>query len=152
MTDERSRLEREFSGGVAPLYQLWRTAANDAISAEAGLSHTLAWPLVVLRQAARPVKQNELAARLALEKSTVARLVEQLVRDGYVSRQQDLDDRRAKIVALTQKGQVWAEKLEPLVARFRSSSMASIDDEELKVCISVFTRLRAVLDVPELEH
>lgn len=148
MRTHRSQLELEFSSGVAPLYQLWRTAANQAIAPELEVSHSLAWPLVVLRQAKAPLKQHELAARLALEKSTVARLVEQLCQAGYTYRLQDPHDRRAKTVGLTEKGCLWAKRLEPLVTQFRAASLAAISDEELAVCVSVFARLRAALDAP----
>ncbi|WP_199885090.1 MarR family winged helix-turn-helix transcriptional regulator [Pseudomonas bohemica] len=146
MSVSRGELELEFSSGVAPLYQLWRAAANLAITPESDLSHSLAWPLVVLRQTKAPLKQHELAARLALEKSTVARLVEQLYHAGYIYRLPDLHDRRAKTVGLTSKGCLWADRLEPLVTQFRARTLAHVSDEELGVCVSVFARLRAALD------
>jgi MarR family transcriptional regulator for hemolysin len=146
MPFDRRQLELEFSSGVAPLYQLWRAAANLAIAPESDLSHSLAWPLVVLRQAKEPLKQQELAALLALEKSTVARLVEQLCEAGYTYRLPDLQDRRAKTVGLTEHGRVWADRLAPLVTHFREASLASISDEELGICVSVFARLKAALE------
>jgi MarR family transcriptional regulator for hemolysin len=123
-----------------------------AIAPESDLSHSLAWPLVVLRQTKKPLKQHELAARLALEKSTVARLLEQLYQAGYIYRLPDLHDRRAKTVALTAKGCLWADKLEPLVTAFRATSLAHISDEELGVCVSVFARLKAALDISQPGH
>jgi MarR family transcriptional regulator for hemolysin len=152
MSVPRSQLELDFSSGVAPLYQLWRAAANMAIAAESDLSHSLAWPLVILRQTKEPLRQHELAARLALEKSTVARLVDQLYQTGHIERLPDLHDRRAKTLVLTAKGCLWADKLAPLVKQFRATSLAHISDEELRVCVSVFARLKGVLDRSQSGH
>lgn len=50
------------------------------------------------------LSQNELAARLLLEKSTVSRLVGGLVARGWVERERDPTDGRAVRLALTQRG------------------------------------------------
>ncbi len=50
------------------------------------------------------LSQNELAARLLLEKSTVSRLVGGLVARGWVERERDPTDGRAVRLALTERG------------------------------------------------
>ncbi len=51
-----------------------------------------------------PPTQTELAARLQLEKSTVSRLVGQLVERGWVERERDGNDGRALRLVLTERG------------------------------------------------
>jgi DNA-binding MarR family transcriptional regulator len=58
-----------------------------------------------------PLGQAELARRLALEKSTVSRLVGQLAGRGWLQRRPDPDDGRATLLALTPTGQQAAADL-----------------------------------------
>ena len=51
-----------------------------------------------------PLSQQELAARLRLEKSSVSRLVADLERRGLVQRQRDEDNRRVVRLRLTAEG------------------------------------------------
>lgn len=53
---------------------------------------------------AAPLTQNDLARRLRLEKSTVSRLVAQLIRRGWITRQRNTHDGRAVDLALTPDG------------------------------------------------
>ena len=59
----------------------------------------------------QPLTQNELAARLRLEKSTVSRLVGQLDQRGWVRRERDPTDGRARLLRLTGPGQRASEPL-----------------------------------------
>ena len=58
-----------------------------------------------------PVSQQELADRLRLQKSTVSRLVDGLVRRGTVERVPNPTDRRSVLIALTAAGIRKAERL-----------------------------------------
>ncbi len=49
---------------------------------------------------------TELATKMYLKVSTVTRVVDQLVRKEYVSREEDLNDRRVRIMQLTELGEV----------------------------------------------
>jgi DNA-binding MarR family transcriptional regulator len=52
-----------------------------------------------------PLTQTELARRLRLEKSTVSRLIGQLVDRGWIDREPDPTDRRALRLTLTEAGE-----------------------------------------------
>lgn len=54
---------------------------------------------------------GELAEFLRLDKSTLSRTVDSLVRLGYVSRESDLVDRRSFQITLTQSGQQKVEEM-----------------------------------------
>jgi MarR family transcriptional regulator, organic hydroperoxide resistance regulator len=53
----------------------------------------------------------ELSKQMGLTKSTMTRIVDNLVRDGWVEQVKDQRDRRQVSVRLTQKGKEMAEKL-----------------------------------------
>jgi DNA-binding MarR family transcriptional regulator len=58
-----------------------------------------------------PLAQRDLAAWLRLEKSTVSRLVTQLVAQGWVQREPGSTDGRVQLLALTSEGQRIAGEL-----------------------------------------
>ncbi|MEZ0064096.1 DNA-binding MarR family transcriptional regulator [Streptacidiphilus sp. MAP12-20] len=56
----------------------------------------------------RPVRMSELAKHLVMDKPYTTVVVDDLERRGLVVREQDPDDRRAKLVTLTEAGRVAA--------------------------------------------
>jgi len=73
--------------------------------------------------------QGQLAERLALQKSTVSRLVGLLVERGWVERVSDDSDRRARRVNLTPSGRRVAEGVAAARARKFDRVMAAIPEE-----------------------
>lgn len=60
---------------------------------------------VVFRSlAVRPMTVSDLAARLEISKQGAAQIVEDMERRGYVERRPDPDDRRARLVHLSERG------------------------------------------------
>jgi DNA-binding MarR family transcriptional regulator len=51
------------------------------------------------------LRMHDLAASVLLSRSGLTRLVDRLVRDGYVAREPYPDDHRGKLAVLTAKGQ-----------------------------------------------
>jgi len=145
--NSRAALEQAFSISITPLQQAWRVAANAAIPTELGLSLALSWPLVVIFNEGGRIRQQDLVRKLGLEKSTLARTVEQLVAAALIERVADRDNRRSNILELTSEGNRLGAQLEPIVRQFRASALSDVSDDELKTCLSVFARLSATLEV-----
>jgi DNA-binding MarR family transcriptional regulator len=68
------------------------------------------------------ITQTELSRELALTKSTVSRLVDQLERHGWVRRQASKDDARRRLVELTTEG----SKVAKDVARRRGERLSEL--------------------------
>jgi DNA-binding MarR family transcriptional regulator len=79
--------------------------------------------LMELAQGA-PLSQNDLAARLQLEKSTVSRLVGILESRGWIARARNAQDGRARELRLTDTGQQMAAEL----AEARRAKFARVFD------------------------
>ena len=77
-----------------------------------------------------PLTQSELAARLALEKSTVSRLVGELERRGWVERRRDPSDGRALRLRLTDAGRRAAAELADARRAKFGRLLARIPDDE----------------------
>ena len=52
-----------------------------------------------------PLTMNQLAEKMVLKISTVTRVVEELVKKGYASREEDARDRRVRLIGITASGE-----------------------------------------------
>jgi DNA-binding MarR family transcriptional regulator len=79
-------------------------AEVEAKLAGIGLSMAKLQALKALTAAGESLPLSQLAERLACVKSNITQLVDRLEADGFVSRQADPHDRRARLAALTAPG------------------------------------------------
>jgi DNA-binding MarR family transcriptional regulator len=96
------------------------------------------------------LSQSELARHLELTKSTVSRLVDQLVNRGWATRRPATDDARRRLVELTPAGQNLAGEL----AQRRQHRLALLldripKDERAGVIAALETLTRAARDEPD---
>ena len=90
-----------------------------------------------------PLSQQELAARLRLEKSSVSRLVADLERRGFLERQRDEDNRRLYRLRLTDAGRAAHAELGSAFHRHYDRGAAALtpaEHEALIVGLSAFLR------------
>mgnify|MGYP001197174914 CR=1 FL=1 len=76
------------------------------------------------------ISQADLGAELDLDRSTIADLVERMARNGLVERAQSSEDRRRKVLTLTERGRVTVRELRPLVDRVEALLTESLDAVE----------------------
>jgi DNA-binding MarR family transcriptional regulator len=74
--------------------------------------------------------QQELCARLDLDRSTIADIVARLERRGLIERIRDADDRRRNMVHLTRAGAAELDALLPRVARVDEVLTGELDPAE----------------------
>jgi MarR family transcriptional regulator, transcriptional regulator for hemolysin len=89
--DARAR----FAPLVAHVSREWRRAMDGRLQAY-GLTEATWLPLLRIARSETPMRQNELAASLSLDGSSVVRLLDALESSGLVERCEDVADRRAK--------------------------------------------------------
>lgn len=97
------QLAEEVLGVVA---YVMKSGQVDALQAAAGLDLSLSQLRVlhVLEAAEHELALHELAAAVGLSVATCGRAVDGLVRERLVTRREDLDDRRVKRLAATERG------------------------------------------------
>lgn len=88
---------------------------------------------------------TELAARAWLSKATVVHAVDELERLGYVKREPDPTDRRAKLVIPTARARDAEQVGREAIADIRDAWAKLIGDEEMDVLEAKLHRLRASL-------
>jgi MarR family transcriptional regulator for hemolysin len=128
--------------------RLWRRAADKALD-DCGLSHATAMPMVMLSRLGDNLRQGVLADHLGFEGPSLVRIVDLLVEEGLVTRAEDVVDRRAKILSLTDAGRQRVIEIERLLAGLRADLLSDVDAEELKVAVLLLSRLEAKLAGPE---
>ncbi len=108
-------------------------AEMDHRTAEAGLGLTTGEGRVLFNvRRSGPIRQSALAERLGIEAMTLSGLIDRLEGKGYVERQPDPADRRAKLVSLTEAGANVVARIEPIAAGIRSDAAIGIDPDDWK--------------------
>jgi len=91
------------------------------------------------------LRVQDLAARAQMTWQSMAELVGQLERDGYVVREHDPSDRRAKLVKLTARGRDLIPIAIDGMREIEDAWAGEIGDEELKQLRSALQRIWSVI-------
>ena len=87
-----------------------------------------------------PMRLNDLAERLFLDKSTSSRVLGALVRKGYAERLVDLTDGRAISVRITAKGQRLYNRIHDDLVRQQAKMIEDLAPEVRRAAIEVISR------------
>lgn len=75
---------------------------------------------------------NELSDKMNLNSSTMTRILDNLVRDKYISRDKEQFDRRVVVVSLTDTGREVAKKLDATVKAYYKKVIANIPEGQVE--------------------
>lgn len=89
----------------------------------------------------KTLTMNELSIRMNLDSSTMTRIVQILVRDGYISRFRDDDDRRIVVVSLTEQGVKATLELKESIHQFYRDIIVGIPVGDMDAVLSSVTVL-----------
>ncbi len=96
---------------------------------------------------------NALSEWMSLATSTMTRIVDNLVRDGYLQRSQDPQDRRVVRVSLTVEGEKLFQAIKEIYHRYHQKIVESIPAEEFHQVVESLTMLiEAIKKTPLLEN
>jgi DNA-binding MarR family transcriptional regulator len=93
-----------------------------------------------------PLRVTDLAEVLGVDTPTVTRKVQQLERDGLVTRQSDPDDRRASRIRLTPAGRRTIERVRRARRAWLERLLQSWDDDDLSELAGLLGRFAEILD------
>lgn len=121
-------------------------AEMDRRTTDAGLGLTTGEGRVLLNvRRTGAIRQNLLAERLGIEAMTLSGVLDRLEGKGYVERQPDPADRRAKLITLTEAGNAVVTGIEPITFAIRSDAAAGIDPEEWQKVLAALRSARTNL-------
>ena len=116
---------------------LEQTNPRQAVADATGISFSRARVLRRLLQG--PARMTELAGRLGTDKPYLTLMIDDLVQRGLVTRMVAPDDRRAKVVALTDAGQALAAEAERIVSQ-PAPGLARLSPEELATLVRLLAK------------
>ena len=117
-------------------------AAADKVASDFGLSQATGLPvLVISRFGEGGVRPGILAETLSLEASSLVRIVDHLIGSGLVERHEDPQDRRAKILRLTDEGLKTAALMDQALTPFRRKLFGAFDPADVEATLRVLSGL-----------
>ena len=72
-------------------------------------------------------------------------LIDNLAKRGLVTRLEDINDRRNKLILLTEKGKLLKKKIQPVIDKMHEVSGKDIDVARLKEFIAVLDKIESNL-------
>lgn len=87
------------------------------------------------------INQKELAQKMHIKDSTVARLIDRMERENLVIRQKSQEDRRSFKVMLTEKGLQYRDELIPEGQKFNEIASKDISEEQMQVLMDVLEKM-----------
>jgi DNA-binding MarR family transcriptional regulator len=91
------------------------------------------------------VNQQEIANKVQKGKASLTPLIDNLSKLNLVTRTEDPTDRRNKIIALTDEGQNFKKKFEPVIIEFCSVFNAAIPADAIKEMTLVLSKMTGAI-------
>lgn len=147
--NDNDRTKMLFTTSLAQTARAYNSLANK-LAAAYGLSQATAWPAVMIGRMGNHVRPGELAETLGLDPSSLVRIIDQLVSSGIVERLEDPQDRRAKILNLTEEGGKTIAQVERALIAFRNGLLKDVPITDIEACVRVLSTLRLSVKNHEL--
>lgn len=144
MTSSTSTSRRRFAGLIAQTARQWRRLIDRQLQPY-GLTEATWVPLLHISRASAPMRQKELAESIALDASSVVRLLDNLQAQGFIERREG-SDRRAKEIHLTARGLERVEQVEGISRQVRDSVLVTLPEEDIERVNQVLEQVLAALD------
>jgi MarR family transcriptional regulator for hemolysin len=97
---------------------------------------------------ARPPSQTALAQQLGVDGATLVATIDRLAAAKLIERLPSRQDRRVKLVVLTQEGRELEEKVRVQADALRREALARLDPGEVALAVGVLEQLQQVLENP----
>lgn len=143
-------LRQSVSSTLVIASRQWRRTSHSVIAAY-NVSEACATPLLIAARLDAPVRQVALAEMTGIEGPSLVRLLDQLCTANLVRRDEDPDDRRAKMISLTEEGRAVTAKIEKELIGLRADVLDGITQQELDAALKVldaFHRAASSLGAP----
>ncbi len=92
--------------------------------------------------AANGINQQEIANLTVKDKASVTYLIDNLTKRGLVIRKEDEDDRRNKLIFLTEAGKALKAEIEPWIQEMHAFAGLDMPVQAIKDCIGVMVKFR----------
>jgi MarR family transcriptional regulator, transcriptional regulator for hemolysin len=150
LTDERLEREYGFTYRTILFARRYRALLDEQLR-PLGYGTARMEALSTIDRAHEPSAQIAIAKRIGIEGPTLTRMLDTLEAEGLVVRRADPNDRRTKLIELTDAGRRALEEILAVAHNFRKSILEDLSDAELdavnKVTDKLLTNLSEGYDV-----
>jgi MarR family transcriptional regulator for hemolysin len=144
MTVRAERIRESFVALMSQTTRQWRRVLDQELQ-PLGLTQATWMALLHISRAPGPPRQKDLAASLALDTSSLVRVLDALQVAGYIDRAEH-SDRRAKTIHLTPLGEEVVAQVEQVASATRQRLLAGIPQSQLETAHGVVSRIAQALD------
>lgn len=103
------------------------------------------WGVLVLLWQRKSATQDELAAAMCVDKSSMSRVLSSMQKKGLVTREIDPDNERKKVICATKSSELLRERGFALAIGALEHSLDGVSPEELANCIKVLNTVKSNL-------
>jgi MarR family transcriptional regulator, transcriptional regulator for hemolysin len=139
-----AELQHQLGQTIGDVSRAWRDEMNLRLK-PFGLNLSMRQVLVQLHRHRDGLMQRDLARKLSIEGSTLARLLDQLEQKEWIQRVTPESDKRRKYSVLTAKATEQIRIIEKLSHELRSVMMQGLAPEEMEIGLQVMRHIRAKL-------
>ncbi|KOC90501.1 MarR family winged helix-turn-helix transcriptional regulator [Winslowiella iniecta] len=132
--------QRNFSRLLHLTAHAWRLAIDRRLKGN-GLSMNSWLAVATIASKNEPMTQKALAQVLGLEEASVVPLIDRLVRKNLVQRVQPEEDRRKRLLLVTEQGSEVFRRVKIEADALRNELLANIDEQDLAVTEKVLQQL-----------
>ncbi|MFV8783730.1 MarR family winged helix-turn-helix transcriptional regulator [Microbulbifer sp. SA54] len=100
-----------------------------------------AWRVMAILGRFPNLSAADLVEQTAMDKVAISRAVSILLRNDYITRSEDLSDRRRQVLNLSELGRDVYERIVPLAQQYENDLMGSLSDEERRQLDSIIEKL-----------
>jgi MarR family transcriptional regulator for hemolysin len=120
--------------------RLWKTVACQEL-APLGLTHSRWTALWKIKQLGDNISQKVLANALEIELGSLMRTLGQLEEQGLIIRHCCENDKRARLIMMTEQGHQILNEIESKVMNVRRKILADISEDELQILGDILDRI-----------
>ena len=139
----RENLERNFGFILHDVARLLRTTYDRRVR-DLDLTRSQWWVLTHLFRK-DGITQSELAETLELEKPSLGRLLDRLESKGWVRREADPDDRRAKRIFLTEAADAPMQVMREIASGVREDALSGLSSDDRDHFVDTLLTIKANL-------
>lgn len=147
MSQTLDSLQMNISSAMVLAARHWRKICQTTL-VNYGISEACAVPLLMIGRLGEGVRQVTVAQAAGMESPSLVRLLDQLCQAGYVRRSEDLQDRRAKCLSLTDRGRELVQAVEVELVRLRREVLDGIAPADLETALRVIRAFESAEHTP----
>ena len=136
------------STGMVVATRHWRRVCQTTL-VNFGISEACAMPLLIIGRLGEGVRQVTVAQAAGMESPSLVRLLDQMCKAGYVVRNEDASDRRAKTLSLTPVGRTLVQSIEAQLVQLRRAALADISVADQEAALRVIKAFEAAGQLPD---